>query len=146
MTIFPTEFTPLASSLGGALIGLAAVLLMAVHGRIAGISGILGGLIPGVGDADRGWRAAFVLGAVAAPAVWLLAGSAPPAIAVAAGPAALVASGLVVGVGVALGSGCTSGHGICGMARLSPRSIVATLTFMATAAATVFVIRHVLGA
>lgn len=146
MTVLPTDFTPFASAAGGALIGLSAVLLMALHGRVAGISGILGGLLPDIGDTDRGWRAAFVLGAVAAPGAWLIVGAAPPAIAVAAGPAALVASGLLVGVGVALASGCTSGHGICGMARLSGRSIAATLTFMAATAATVFVVRHVLGA
>ena len=143
---FPlTDFTPVASALGGAMIGLSAVILMAGLGRVAGISGIIGGLLPGLGDSDWGWRAAFVVGAVAAPVTILALTGAFPTVTVAAGPAALVASGLLVGIGAALGSGCTSGHGICGMARLSVRSIAATLTFMATTAATVFVVRHVVG-
>lgn len=140
-----TEFTPVTSLLGGALIGLSAVLLMAFHGRIAGMTGILSGLLPPV-SSDWGWRAAFLAGAVAAP--MLILGVSGPVIAYESPvPLALVLlSGLVVGVGVYFGSGCTSGHGVCGLARLSPRSMVATATFMATAFATVFVTRHLLGA
>ena len=139
-----TEFTPISSLLGGGLIGLAAVLLMAFHGRIAGMTGILSGLVPPF-SYDWGWRAAFLAGAIAAPAlVVMLAG---PVIAFESPTPSswLVLGGLVVGVGVYFGSGCTSGHGVCGMARLSPRSIVATLTFMVSTAATVFVVRHLVG-
>ncbi len=141
-----TEFTPWQSLGGGALIGLAAVLLMGLSGRIAGVTGIVGGLVPPVA-ADWGWRAAFVAGAVTAPAlVVALAGpAAVPFRSVVPAPW-LIVSGLLVGAGAWLGSGCTSGHGVCGIARLSRRSIAATLTFMASTAATVFVIRHILGA
>lgn len=139
-----TEFTPLLSLSGGALIGLAAVLLMALHGRIAGMTGILAGIIPPL-HADWAWRAAFLAGAIAAPiAIVAMFGdvigfrSAIPL-------PWLIGGGLVVGVGVYFGSGCTSGHGVCGIARLSPRSIVATAVFMASTAATVFVVRHVMG-
>ncbi|MGV3650513.1 MAG: YeeE/YedE family protein [Devosia sp.] len=139
-----TAFTPLASFVGGSLIGLAAVLLMAFHGRIAGMTGILTGILPPV-SADWGWRAAFLAGAVVAPlAVALLTGTTVGFESPVPTPW-LIVGGLIVGVGVYFGSGCTSGHGVCGIARLSPRSIAATLTFMATAIATVFVIRHVLG-
>ena len=139
-----TEFTPLMSLAGGILIGLAAVLLMAVNGRIAGMTGILSGIIPPV-SSDWGWRAAFLAGAVVAPLAVVLAGgtiefSVPVSMPV------LVAGGVIVGVGVYFGSGCTSGHGVCGIARLSPRSIAATVTFMIAAVATVYVIRHVAGA
>lgn len=139
-----TAFTPLASFGGGLLIGLAAVLLMAFHGRIAGMTGILAGLLPPVA-ADRAWRAAFVAGAVAAPL--LITALRPQSIAFSSTtPMIWVAvSGLVVGIGAQIGAGCTSGHGICGIARLSPRSILATLVFMATAFATVFITRHLLG-
>lgn len=139
-----TDFTPLTSLAGGALIGAAAVLLMAFHGRIAGMTGILTGLIPPVAP-DWGWRAAFLAGAIAAPALITLAMGDVIAFSSDVPTLWLVIGGLIVGVGVYFGSGCTSGHGICGMARLSPRSIVATLVFMATTAATVFVIRHVIG-
>jgi len=139
-----TEFTPFAALAGGGLIGLAAVLLMIFDGRVAGISGILGGLLPGVGESDRAWRGAFVAGALVAPAAVAGLSGHWPTITVAAGPAALVVGGLLVGLGTGLGSGCTSGHGVCGMARLSGRSISATLTFMVTAAVTVFLLRHVL--
>jgi uncharacterized membrane protein YedE/YeeE len=138
-----TGFTPFASAAGGVLIGASAAVLWLLLGRIAGISGILGGLA-GAPGGDRGWRVAFLAGLVGAPLVWAaLAG--PPAIQVAAGPVTLVAAGLLVGYGTRLGSGCTSGHGVCGLARLSPRSVAATGVFMATAAATVFVVRHVIG-
>lgn len=139
-----TEFTPFASLAGGALIGLSAVLLMAFHGRIAGMTGILSSLIPPLGD-DWGWRAAFIAGAIAAPALFTAATGLPIGFDSATPVAWLIVSGLVVGAGVYFGSGCTSGHGVCGMARLSPRSIVATAIFMATAIATVFVVRHLIG-
>ena len=140
-----TVFTPIASLAGGALIGLAAVLLMAFHGRIMGATGVLTGILLPTGPGDRGWRIAVLSGMVSAPLAWRLATGGWPVIDVPVPTAALVLGGLLVGVGVTLGGGCTSGHGVCGNARLSPRSLVATLTFMATAAATVFVVRHVLG-
>lgn len=140
MTIAWNEFTPWASLAGGVLIGLAAALLVLFNGRIAGISGILGGLLrPRAGDV--GWRAAFVLGLVAAPVLWRLFAELPP-LRLEAGYVLLAAAGLLVGVGTRCGSGCTSGHGVCGLSRLSPRSLVATLTFMATGFATVYVMRH----
>ena len=143
MTIAWTSFTPWASLAGGLLVGLAAALLILFNGRIAGISGIVGGLLmPRRGDI--GWRAAFVLGLLAAPAAWLAFAAAPQPHVAAATPM-LVAAGLLVGVGTRLGSGCTSGHGVCGIARGSRRSIVATATFMAAAFAVVFVVRHLLG-
>lgn len=139
-----TDFTPLASLFGGALIGLAAVLLMALHGRIAGMTGILAGLLP-PWPGDWSWRAAFVLGAIAAPLlIGALGGGAIPFTSAVPAPW-LITGGLLVGIGVQLASGCTSGHGVCGLARLSPRSIAATLTFMATTALTVLVIRHLFG-
>lgn len=140
-----TTFTPVASLAGGALIGLAAALLMAVHGRILGATGILTGAFLPTGPGDRGWRIAALAGMASAPVVWRLTAGAWPAIDVPVPMTALALGGVLVGVGVTLGGGCTSGHGICGNARLSPRSIVATLTFMATAFATVFVVRHVIG-
>lgn len=137
------HFTPWAALAGGLLIGLAAALFVLLNGRIAGISGILGGLLrPARGDI--GWRLAFALGIVAAPAVYLLF-AALPRPQVDAGFAELIVAGLLVGVGTRYGSGCTSGHGVCGLSRLSPRSLVATLAFMAAGFATVFVIRHLLG-
>lgn len=138
-----TEFTPWASLGGGVLIGIAAILLMAVHGRIAGMTGILSGILPPLGS-DWSWRLAFLGGAIAAPAIFLLLGGAVP-FAVPVSTGALVIGGLIVGVGVFFGSGCTSGHGVCGMARLSPRSIVATCVFMIATFLTVFVTRHILG-
>lgn len=137
------NFTPYSALIGGALIGLAAALLWVANGRIAGISGILGGLGSASAD-DVGWRVAFLLGLVAAPVLYLLiAGS--PAISIKASPVVLIAAGLLVGFGTRLGGGCTSGHGVCGIARLSWRSITATGVFMAAAAVTVFVARHVVG-
>lgn len=139
-----TEFTPLASLLGGALIGLAAVLLMAVHGRIAGMTGILSGLL--VPQDDWTWRAAFLAGAVAAPAVIVaVLGHADVPFESLVPLPWLAAGGILVGLGVTYGGGCTSGHGVCGLARLSPRSLVAVLTFMATTGLTVFLVRHVFG-
>ena len=138
------NFTPIHAALGGALIGLSAAVLWLGTGRIAGISGILGGL-GGATRAEMDWRLAFLAGLVAAPLLQTLAAGAPPAIVNMAGPGTLVASGLLVGFGTRLGGGCTSGHGVCGIARLSPRSIVATLSFMAVGAATVSVARHFVG-
>jgi len=139
-----TEFTPLMSLLGGTLIGLSAVLLMAFNGRIAGMTGILTGLLPPV-STDWPWRVAFIAGAILAPMLILAASSQPIGFESPVPTLWLAISGLVVGVGAYFGSGCTSGHGVCGMARLSPRSIAATAIFMATTTATVFVVRHVLG-
>lgn len=140
-----TSFTPMASLIGGALIGVAAVLLMALHGRIAGLTGILSGLLPPTPAPDWAWRLAFLAGMVAAPAVYGGITGQPIDIEVAATPTLLLVSGLIVGVGVTYSSGCTSGHGVCGLARGSGRSVVAVLTFMATAALTVFITRHVIG-
>ena len=139
-----TDFTPWQSMLGGALIGLSAVLLMALHGRIAGMTGILSGVVPPLAP-DWPWRAAFLVGAVLAPLVYIAAGG-TIAFSVPVSTPALAIGGVIVGIGVSFGNGCPSGHGICGLARLSPRSLVAVGMFMATAFATVFVTRHVLGA
>jgi uncharacterized protein len=137
------NFTPIASLLGGALIGFSAVLLFALNGKIAGISGIVGRLLTGARD-DRAWRIAFLAGLVLGP---LAAASLNVAFTprIDAGIPVLVIAGLLVGYGTQLGNGCTSGHGICGLARFSPRSLTATLAFMAVAIATVFVTRHVIG-
>jgi uncharacterized protein len=137
------NFTPWASLAGGALIGIASAMFALLNGRIAGISGILGGLLKPV-KGDVSWRLAFVLGLLAAPAAHLAFG-ALPAPQIDAGWGALTLAGLLVGVGTRYGSGCTSGHGVCGLSRLSARSLVATLTFMAAGFVTVFVVRHVLG-
>jgi uncharacterized protein len=147
--ITETAFTPWASLGGGILIGLSAVMLMALFGRIAGISGIakgvLGAVVPMEGSPqDRAWRVAFVLGLVAAPVVAALAG-APVEQTVSDNLSGMALAGLLVGVGTAIGSGCTSGHGVCGLARLSRRSAVAVAVFMAAAIATVFVLRHIPG-
>jgi len=133
-------FTPVSALIGGAVIGAAAAALVVLNGRIAGVSGILGGLLrPARGDIA--WRAAFVAGLVAAPLAYGAFAVLPEA-RIDAGTAALVAAGLLVGIGTRYGSGCTSGHGVCGISRLSPRSIVATLVFMAAGFATVYVARH----
>lgn len=136
------HFTPWTSLAGGLLIGAAAAMLLLLNGKIAGISGILGGLLrPGAGDI--GWRVAFITGLMAAPLLYRLA--APlPAVQIDAGTTLLVVAGLLVGAGTRYGSGCTSGHGVCGLSRLSPRSLVATATFMAAGFVTVFVVRHVI--
>lgn len=126
--------------IGGALIGLAAVLLLAFNGRIMGVSGMLGGLL--ARSEGMGWRAAFLGGSIAAPLLLAVAGY-RPAVEMQAGPVVLIVAGLLVGVGTSLGSGCTSGHGICGIARLSPRSLVATAVFMSVAIVTVALTRHV---
>lgn len=142
MNIDWNHFTPWASLAGGILLGLAAALFILVNGRILGISGIVGGLLrPKAGDA--GWRVSFVLGMLAAPLLYgLVAGPVPAT--VDAGWGTVVLAGLLVGVGTRYGSGCTSGHGICGLSRLSPRSLAATLAFMAAGFAIVFLLRHVL--
>lgn len=136
-----TEFTPFLSFAGGLLIGLAAVLLMVSWGRIAGMSAIVIGVFPPLAT-DWAWRAAFLVGAIGAPALLQLSGYTAP-FSVPLSLAALIVGGLVTGLGVTFGSGCTSGHGVCGMSRLSPRSFAATACFMAGAFATVFLIRHV---
>ncbi len=139
-----TDFTPYQSLAGGALIGLTAVLLMAVHGRIAGMSGILSGILPPAVAQDWQWRAAFLAGMIAAPLTYKLISAAPIPFQSVTSPAAVIVGGIIVGIGVTYGSGCTSGHGVCGLARLSPRSLAATATFMASTALTVFITRHVL--
>lgn len=143
MNIDWDHFTPVASLAGGALIGLAAALFVLLNGRIAGISGVLGGLLRPV-CGDVGWRLAFVLGLVGAPLVYALI-TAVPLPRVDVGWPVLVLAGLLVGVGTRYGAGCTSGHGVCGLARLSPRSLAATLAFMGAGFATVFLLRHVIG-
>jgi len=142
MSVAWNAFTPVTALIGGALIGAAAAAFVVLNGRIAGVSGILGGLLrPARGDIA--WRAAFVAGLVAAPLAYGVF-AALPAIRVDTDIAVLIAAGLLVGVGTRYGSGCTSGHGVCGISRLSPRSIVATLAFMAAGFATVFATRHLL--
>lgn len=136
-----TEFTPWLSLAGGVLIGLSATLLMAMNGRIAGMTGILTGIIPPF-SIDWAWRIAFLAGAIVAPVIYLFAGG-KIAYAVPVSLPLLTLGGLIVGVGVYYGAGCTSGHGVCGMARLSPRSIAATATFMIATAVTVYVVRHI---
>ena len=135
-------FDPVSALVGGGLIGLAAVLLMLLNGRIAGVSGIAARLLaPRRGDVA--WRVAFLLGLLVAPAAFRVFGRIPfPR--VEAGFGTLVVAGLLVGLGTSYGSGCTSGHGVCGLSRLSPRSLVATLAFMAAGIATVFIVRHAL--
>lgn len=134
-------FTPLAAAVGGVLIGIAAALLVLLQGRIAGISGIVGGLLERRAAGDTGWRIAFVAGLLLAPLLYRLLAELP-ASRVEAGWGTLVVAGLLVGFGTRLGSGCTSGHGVCGLSRLSPRSLAATLAFMGAGFATVFVARH----
>lgn len=141
-------FTPASAAAGGALIGLAAVTLMAANGRIAGISGIVGGalgMIGGDGRGDLGWRLAFIAGLMLAPFFVMAFGSAPIAFETPHPLWMMTLGGLFVGYGTRLGSGCTSGHGVCGVARLSKRSLVATSTFMATAIVTVFIVDHLFG-
>jgi uncharacterized protein len=140
MTI--TTFTPIASLIGGALIGFSAVMLMTLNGRIAGVSGIAANLFPPFADGEFAGRLAFIAGLVAAPVVMLVATGRLPAQSIQANGTMLVVAGLLVGFGTVWGSGCTSGHGVCGLSRLSLRSLVATTTFMAFGIATVFVARH----
>lgn len=140
----PTEFTPIASSLGGVLIGASAVLLMLFHGRIAGISNIVGRLLPPYAGGEPGHAAAFLAGLIAAPLVYAAAGATITQT-VSANVPLMIAGGLLVGFGAACGGGCTSGHGVCGLSRLSPRSLAAVATFMATGFAAVLLVRHVVG-
>ena len=142
MTLDWTHFTPWTSLAGGVVLGVAAALFILLNGRVLGISGILGGLVR-QRRGDAGWRIAFLAGLLLAPVLWSLF-AAPVAPRIEAGPALLVVAGLLVGWGTRYGSGCTSGHGVCGLARLSPRSLVATLAFMGTGFATVYVLRHLL--
>jgi len=140
-----TVFTPWASLAGGVLIGLAAILLMLTLGRIMGATGIVAGLLQPRGGHDFQWRAALLGGMVTGPVVVWMATGTMPAVEVPVSTAALLLGGVLVGIGVTYGFGCTSGHGVCGMARLSPRSIAATVTFMIFTGVTVFIVRHVLG-
>ncbi len=138
------NFTPYSALAGGALIGVAASILLWLNGRLAGVSGILGGLMrPAAGEAR--WRLLFLIGLVIGALVFAAAGGDVSAVRVDTGMPVLIAAGLLTGIGTRLGGGCTSGHGVCGMARLSRRSITATATFMVAAGATVFVVRHVIG-
>src|SRR4051812_13363446 len=146
------NFTPASSAVGGMMIGLAVMVLWLGLGRIAGISGIVGGVVSGVlpgvlrgRPGETGWRVAFLAGLLAAPLLLDLTGNLPAQMPVAGSTGLLILAGLLVGFGTRLGSGCTSGHGVCGLARLSPRSLVATGPFMTTAAATIFLVRHVVG-
>jgi len=144
MNIDWAAFTPWSAAIGGVVIGLAAALLVLVNGRIAGISGIVGGMLrPRAGE--FGWRLAFTAGLIVAPIAYALIAR-QPAITIDAGYPVLVIAGLLVGIGTRYAGGCTSGHGVCGLSRLSPRSLVATLAFMAAGFATVFVVRHMIGA
>jgi len=139
------NFTPISAAVGGALIGLAAVLLMMLNGRIAGISGVFAGLIDPAAS-DRIWRATFIAGLIAAPLSAGLLGPTLPLPHMPSSFAVIAVAGLLVGFGTRLGSGCTSGHGVCGMGRLSPRSIAATAIFMAAAMVVVALTRHAFGA
>lgn len=149
LPVIPTEVTPWASLAGGVLIGLSAVMVMALFGRIAGIAGIstgaMGALAPTGRADDWTWRAAFIAGLIAAPLLVVLVTGEPIRQSVSDNLLGMGIAGLLVGFGTALGSGCTSGHGVCGLARFSRRSLAAVLTFMAAAGATVFVLRHGLG-
>jgi len=143
MQIDWTAFTPWTALAGGVLIGIAAALLVFATGRIAGVSGIVAGLLRPV-RGDVGWRVAFAAGMLLAPLAFT-AFSSLPALEIDAGYPMLIAGGLLVGIGTRFGSGCTSGHGVCGMARASPRSMVATLAFMLAGFITVYLVRHVAG-
>jgi uncharacterized membrane protein YedE/YeeE len=140
-----TEFTPISGTVGGLLIGLAASTLLLANGRVAGISGVLGGLLRSGASNERGWRAAFLIGLPLGAALVSFA-TGPIVSEISAPPTVVVVAGLLVGFGTRLGNGCTSGHGVCGIARGSQRSIAATAVFMAVAGVTVFVSRHLLGA
>jgi len=142
----PTTFTPVSSLIGGVLIGLAAVLMMGTTGRVAGVSGIVSRLLPPYQDGEMPSRAAFVAGLLLAPVLYTAASGSPVAHTVSSNLPLLGVAGFLVGAGAVVGSGCTSGHGVCGIARLSRRSLASTLMFMATAFATVFVMRHLVGA
>ncbi|MFK7938768.1 MAG: YeeE/YedE family protein [Roseovarius sp.] len=140
-----TQFTPIASLFGGALIGTSAVMLMLLRGRVLGATGILAGVLRPSDPADWTWRSLMLLGMLCGPWIYYAVVGSLPAIDVPVSTGLLVLGGFLVGIGVTLGNGCTSGHGVCGLARLSPRSFAATLTFMITTGLTVYVIRHSLG-
>lgn len=146
LTVIETIFTPWQSLAGGVLIGLASVLLMLTLGRIMGATGILAGVLTPSTHPDTGWRFAILAGMISGPLALLALTGQMPAVEVPVSMPMLLIGGLLVGIGVTYASGCTSGHGVCGMARLSRRSFAATATFMLTTGLTVFVIRHVLGA
>jgi uncharacterized protein len=139
------HFTPVSALIGGVLIGLSAAVMWLGLGRVAGISGIVGNLLTGKFE-DTAWRLAFILGLVAAPVLYRIVGGYLPGIMLSPSVPIVVSGGVLVGFGTRLGGGCTSGHGVCGMARLSPRSIAATLLFMVSGFATVVVVRHLIGA
>src|SRR3954470_10968568 len=139
------NLTPVSALFGGLLIGASAALFLVLNGRIAGISGILGGLLQ-PNRSDLGWRLAFLAGLLLAPLIYAAGGGRLPPVQLDAPVGLLIVAGLLVGFGTRLGAGCTSGHGVCGIGRGSPRSIVATLVFMSTAILTVFVMRHLVGA
>lgn len=138
------QFTPLPAFAGGVLIGLSVVWLMLANGRIAGISGVVGGLLT-ARLRDAGWRVAFLIGLIAAPLLYAATVGSVAPLTVTSSTGLLIAGGLLVGFGARLGSGCTSGHGVAGLARLSPRSFVATGVFLTAAMATVFLTRHLIG-
>ena len=138
------NFTPVSALIGGSMIGLAAVMFMWLNGRVTGISGILGGLFPPA-SGDISWRIAFITGMVLAPIGFGAMRGGMPVVELPSSNVTLILGGLLVGFGTRLGSGCTSGHGVCGIARLSPRSVTATLIFMGFGFVTVFVTRHVMG-
>lgn len=140
-----TEFAPLPALLGGVLIGISAVVLLLASGRVAGISGMVRRLLPPYEGSAPLESAVFLSGLVAAPLTWTAATGAPVLQSVPSSSSLLIVAGLLVGFGAVYGGGCTSGHGVCGLSRFSKRSIAATLTFMATAALTVYAVRHVLG-
>ena len=142
MNIAWDAFTPLSALMGGILIGLASGAFALLKGRVAGISGIVGGLLGPPAAGDRGWRLAFVAGLLLAPAVYGLFATLPP-VQVDASMGTLLIAGLLVGLGTRIGSGCTSGHGVCGLSRLSPRALAATITFMVAGFITVALVRHV---
>ena len=144
MTIDWIQFTPISALMGGILVGLSAALLLLINGRVAGISGIVGGLLQRDKAGDFAWRVAFVLGLILAPLLYQAVAKLPES-PLDSGWISLVLGGGLVGFGSRLGSGCTSGHGVCGLSRLSPRSLVATVTFMGTGFVTVYVVHHLLG-
>ena len=139
-----TEFTPISATIGGLLSGGSAALLLVLNGRIAGISGILGGLLQPKRN-DVRWRLAFLAGLLLAPLAYMIAGGSPPEIEITSSAGLIILAGLLVGIGTRLGAGCTSGHGVCGIGRASPRSVAATAIFMTVAIVTVLVTRHLIG-
>jgi uncharacterized membrane protein YedE/YeeE len=144
MTIDWANFTPWSSLAGGIVIGLAIAMFLLLNGRIAGISGILGGLLQPIKKGDIGWRVAFITGLIFSPIAFSV-GAPFPEVQIDAGATSLIMAGLLVGIGTRYGSGCTSGHGVCGLSRLSPRSMVATALFILAGFVTVFITRHLIG-